>query len=329
MINGYKTRIIALCLIILVIILSSCSQNNAENQISDTEVKDKIINNIQLTEDGGLESASILSIGGKKSFILTVKHPFTRYNIFDLYNPVEREILDVDVISSFSIRLIEKDFTLASIDKNIDSNHPKIRIEYYEENSDNISCFGNYIYDVIEKTQEMVLNNLNPDITISYESVDDIDLIFSNGIGEIGTIFDYREKDTQPSVYNTYDELSCDYPELEKYMSLGDDYQFNSDEVESVTIGQKNALKSAEMYLSVSAFSYSGLVKQLKYEGYTAEEARYAVDNCGADWNEQAAKSAKAYLKVSSFSRQGLIDQLIYEGFLHSQAEYGADAVGY
>ncbi len=95
------------------------------------------------------------------------------------------------------------------------------------------------------------------------------------------------------------------------------------------TMGQKNALEQAKRYLSISAFSYSGLIDQLKYEGYTAEEATYGADNCGADWNEQAARQAKSYMKLMSFSRQGLIDQLKYEGFTQAQAEYGASAVGY
>ena len=72
-------------------------------------------------------------------------------------------------------------------------------------------------------------------------------------------------------------------------------------------------------------FSYSGLVEQLEYEGYSPAEAAYAADNCGADWYEQAVKSAKQYLEVMSFSRSGLIDQLEYEGFTYDQAAYGVD----
>ncbi len=93
------------------------------------------------------------------------------------------------------------------------------------------------------------------------------------------------------------------------------------------TMGQKNALEQAKRYLSISAFSYSGLIDQLKYEGYTTEEATYGADNCGADWNEQAAKKAQQYINTMSFSRQGLIDQLKYEGFTQAQAEYGASNV--
>ena len=47
------------------------------------------------------------------------------------------------------------------------------------------------------------------------------------------------------------------------------------------TISQKNALKSAKSYLSFSAFSYNGLIKQLEYEEYSHEDAVYAVDNNG------------------------------------------------
>ena len=100
-------------------------------------------------------------------------------------------------------------------------------------------------------------------------------------------------------------------------------------ETDSATMGESNALASALNYLSFSSFSKSGLVEQLKYEGYTDSEANYAVNNCGANWKEQAAKSAKNYLDFSSFSRDGLIEQLEYEGYTHEQAVYGVEAVGY
>ncbi|MCK4647328.1 Ltp family lipoprotein [Candidatus Pacearchaeota archaeon] len=98
---------------------------------------------------------------------------------------------------------------------------------------------------------------------------------------------------------------------------------------DKATIGEKNALSKALSYLSIMPFSYSGLIEQLEYEGYTHQEAVYGVDNSGADWNEQAALKAQSYLDIMPFSREGLIEQLEYEGYTREQAEYGVQAVGY
>lgn len=97
---------------------------------------------------------------------------------------------------------------------------------------------------------------------------------------------------------------------------------------ENITMGQRNALSSAKNYLNIIAFSYSGLISQLEYEGFTNEEATYAADNCGADWMEQALKKAKDYLNTSPFSYSGLIGQLEYEGFSTEEATYGVDNCG-
>lgn len=94
------------------------------------------------------------------------------------------------------------------------------------------------------------------------------------------------------------------------------------------TAGEKNALSTAKSYLSFSAFSYSGLVEQLKFEGYSSSEAEYGADNCGVDWEQQALKMAKDYLDYTAFSYSGLVDQLEFEGFTHTQAQYGADNCG-
>lgn len=95
------------------------------------------------------------------------------------------------------------------------------------------------------------------------------------------------------------------------------------------TTAQKNVMAKAKAYLDYTAFSYTGLIRQLEYEKFTNEEAVWAADNCNADWNEQAVRKAKDYLDYSAFSRQGLIDQLLYEGFTQEQAEYGVSQNGY
>jgi Host cell surface-exposed lipoprotein len=90
-----------------------------------------------------------------------------------------------------------------------------------------------------------------------------------------------------------------------------------------MTAAQENAVETAAAYLDYSGFSRSGLIDQLKYEGFSKKDAEFAVDVIGVNWNQQAVRVAKGYLDYDSFSRSGLIDQLEYEGFTPEQAEYG------
>lgn len=102
-----------------------------------------------------------------------------------------------------------------------------------------------------------------------------------------------------------------------------------SDEIlAGLSASVQNAVRSAESYLSFSAFSESGLINQLTFEGYSEADATSAVDSIDVDWNEQAARSAESYLRMSGFSRSSLIDQLMFEGYTKAQATYGADAAG-
>jgi cytoskeletal protein RodZ len=103
-----------------------------------------------------------------------------------------------------------------------------------------------------------------------------------------------------------------------------DDEQENSNE----SVSQSNAVKKAKSYLSYSAFSRSGLIAQLEFEGFNTSDATYGTDAQNADWNDQAAKKGKSYLDMSGYSRSGLIDQLEFEGFTTKEAAFGASANG-
>lgn len=95
-----------------------------------------------------------------------------------------------------------------------------------------------------------------------------------------------------------------------------------------MTVSQENALDKAESYLSLTAFSRSGLIEQLEFEGFSTDDATFAVDTVAVDWMQQAALKAKSYMDLTSFSRSGLINQLEFEGFTAAQAKHGADSVG-
>jgi hypothetical protein len=101
-----------------------------------------------------------------------------------------------------------------------------------------------------------------------------------------------------------------------------------ADKAAAGTVSQQNAVRSASDYLKFQAFSRSGLIHQLEFEGFSTADATYGVDKLNVDWNEQAAKSAADYLKFSSFSHSSLVAQLKFEGFTAQQAEYGVKQTG-
>ena len=131
--------------------------------------------------------------------------------------------------------------------------------------------------------------------------------------------------ETEPAVEDVAEvpEEEVDVPEEETAAA-----EASVEATDSATLGEKNAVQKAKDYLAFTAFSYSGLVEQLKYEGFTHDEAVYGVDRCGADWNEQALLKAKSYLAYTAFSYSGLVEQLKFEGFTQEQAVYGVDRCG-
>jgi len=106
------------------------------------------------------------------------------------------------------------------------------------------------------------------------------------------------------------------------------------EEAAKLTGPQKNAVRSAKQYLSISGFSRDGLIQQLSSsagDNYDVADATAAVDSLDVDYNENAAKSAKQYLSISGFSCNGLIGQLSSSAgdkYTVSQATYGARQAG-
>lgn len=103
---------------------------------------------------------------------------------------------------------------------------------------------------------------------------------------------------------------------------------------QSLSGPQKNAVRSANSYLSMAGFSKEGLINQLSSEygdGYEVADARAAVNSLSVNWNKQAVRSAKQYLSMMGFSCNGLIEQLSSDygdKYTVSQATYGAQQAG-
>jgi hypothetical protein len=93
-------------------------------------------------------------------------------------------------------------------------------------------------------------------------------------------------------VASSADEIEKDVAVHQPSLIKDTDAPAEDSEYPGETAGQENARRSAESYLETSGFSRSGLIKQLKFEGYSTEDATYGVDAISPDWNEQAAKTA-------------------------------------
>ena len=97
------------------------------------------------------------------------------------------------------------------------------------------------------------------------------------------------------------------------------------------TKGQLNALKKAESYSENLHMSKKGIYKQLisEYgEGFSKEEAQYAIDNINADWKANALEKAKSYQENLNMSKNAIYKQLISqygEQFTKEEAQYAID----
>ncbi|WP_303203898.1 Ltp family lipoprotein [Raoultibacter timonensis] len=178
------------------------------------------------------------------------------------------------------------------------------------------------------KDGTFVISHITGDTTLNAQWAAAFTVVFTDGEGnELAKV----------SVKEGGEAKAPSAPKLDGYTFTGWDADFtnvtgdltvNATWKALPTKSQSNAVKKAKDYLSFMAFSYDGLIDQLEYEKFSYDDAVYGVDNCGADWNEQAAKKAEEYLDFMSFSRDGLIEQLQYEGFTYDQAAYGVDSVG-
>lgn len=89
-----------------------------------------------------------------------------------------------------------------------------------------------------------------------------------------------------------------------------------------------DALQDAKDYVAQYPISYSGVIHSLENDGYTHDEAVYAADNCGADWEAEAIEDAQELTKYQTYTREELMAQLTYEGFTNDQAAIACNTIG-
>lgn len=100
----------------------------------------------------------------------------------------------------------------------------------------------------------------------------------------------------------------------------------------NATQKQQKALRLAYSYLKFSAYSKEGLKDRIMDFNITEDVAEYAVNNCGADWVEQARKKAEEYTKFKKWKRIDLQKQLENDKFeqdeINEALQYISSKVG-
>lgn len=96
-----------------------------------------------------------------------------------------------------------------------------------------------------------------------------------------------------------------------------------------ISLSQKNAIIKAYSWLNDWHPSYEFLIYDLlvELEGFSYEDAKFAVSNMDVDWDEQAVLYAKD--NVNGMSKSGLVEQMRFNKFNDEQINKALKAVGY
>lgn len=121
---------------------------------------------------------------------------------------------------------------------------------------------------------------------------------------------------------------------------LGQGYQSELPSIKMfyVDIASEKEQKQSEIqakamyYINNLALSKTGIIQQMKSEGYNEQELKEALNKLDVDWNEQAVKAANWYLSIykNNIDRE-MMKQCLEknEGFTSREVEYALRKVGF
>lgn len=204
------------------------------------------------------------------------------------------------------------------------------------------------IFDEEERSREVVLDYLTgvepakvPEevrylVNVKYQSIP--------ALGYIGTVKVYRR-----SIYaEVIDVLTMEVIGKQSFAGSGlpdhvtsttgsyfgdypDEAEVQAWILDTMYAGRNELVKQVrENYLG-KGYSRTSLQETLtKYGEYDAGMVRYALDNCGADWNNEALIVAKNWLeRGNGYTPQQLLENLVeISGFTQEQAAYGMENCG-
>lgn len=209
-----KRLIAVLTVLVMFFSLSACKKaENYESQISDA---------IGLTEEDGLKSVIQTEIDKKQNITVFLNEPIAR-DLFLDYLPM---IIDaakvgfgenIDSLGSLTIYLSENDTNIMTCRTDA-AKDMHITAEYYANLGSDLAYFGNNIYENVTSYSDILSNYSNSKMSV-YFHIKNGDLIFNTGLGKIGSIVDTRSGENKMTTYDSWDDLSKDFPALIIYLS--------------------------------------------------------------------------------------------------------------
>lgn len=88
------------------------------------------------------------------------------------------------------------------------------------------------------------------------------------------------------------------------------------------------AMKKAEFYAELPTSPPSAIYKDLLEDGYTREEAKFALENADIDWDKRAIACADMYFNnlIKRMNEDEVRETMLMVGFTEEQTEYGIAA---
>ena len=147
-------------------------------------------------------------------------------------------------------------------------------------------------------------------------------------VGLFGTD-ESAETDTTTTITTSQEDFSAEETSTKKAETTTTTKAETTTTKKAEILSQRNAVRKAEDYIRFMAFSKVGLIEQLEFEGFSKEDATYAVNHISVNWNEQAYEKGQSYLDMMGFSEDGLREQLDFEGFTKSEIDYAINKLGF
>lgn len=127
------------------------------------------------------------------------------------------------------------------------------------------------------------------------------------------------------------DMVTTVYQQLQEAATALQQEQNNDEQTQTENEGsseQRRTIARAESYTNLMAFSRARLIQQLEFEGFTHNDAQWAVDQLTIDWNEQALKKANSYHSLMSLPPDNIRRLLTFEDFSEEQIDYAMTNIG-